>query len=70
VLAPAGTSRAIVERLSIELRKAVQTPEVNARLAADGADPVGSSPEAFAAYIKAELAKWGKVVKASGMKAD
>ena len=70
VLAPAGTSRAIVERLNAELRKAVQAPEVRARLTADGAEPVSSSPEAFAAYIKAELAKWGKVVKASGAKAN
>ena len=70
LLAPAGTARAIVERLNAELRKAVQAPEVRARLAADGAEPVGSSPEAFAAYIKAELAKWGRVVKASGAKAD
>ena len=70
LLAPAGTPRAIVERLNADLRKALQAPEVRTRLAADGADPVGSSPEAFSAYIKVELAKWGKVVKASGAKAD
>jgi tripartite-type tricarboxylate transporter receptor subunit TctC len=70
LLAPAGTPRAIVERLNADLRKALQAPEVRTRLAGDGADPVGSSPEAFSAYIKVELARWGKVVKASGAKAD
>jgi tripartite-type tricarboxylate transporter receptor subunit TctC len=45
-------------------------PEVRDRLAADGADAVGSRPDEFAAYIRAELAKWGKVVKTGGIKLE
>jgi tripartite-type tricarboxylate transporter receptor subunit TctC len=68
VLAPAGTSREIVARLQAEIARILVVPEVKERLAADGADAVGNRPEEFAAYIRAELAKWGKVVKAGGIK--
>jgi tripartite-type tricarboxylate transporter receptor subunit TctC len=45
-------------------------PEVKERLAADGADAVGNRPDEFATYIRAELAKWGKVVKTGGIKLE
>jgi tripartite-type tricarboxylate transporter receptor subunit TctC len=62
VLAPAGTPRPIMEKLNSEIVRIARTPEVRERLAADGADPVGSSPEEFAAYIKLELTRWARVI--------
>ena len=70
VLAPAGTAREIVARLQVEMARILALPEVKERLAADGADAVGSRPDEFAAYIRAELAKWGKVVKTGGIKLE
>lgn len=70
VLAPSGTPPAIVTRLNTELRAILQLPEIRSRLIADGAEPVGSSAAAFGAYIRVELAKWGKVVQATGARAD
>ncbi len=70
VVAPAGTPRAIVNRLHIEIAKVLQSPEVVERLSAEGSTPGGIPPEAFAAHIKSEIAKWARVVKVSGAKAD
>jgi tripartite-type tricarboxylate transporter receptor subunit TctC len=70
VLAPAGTPPPVVAKLHAEFVKVVQHPEVKARLSADGAVPVGSTPAQFAQYMKSELAKWGKIVRASGATAN
>lgn len=70
IVAPAGTPRAIVERLNAEINKALQHPDVLQKLAAQGTDPLGSTPEAYAAYIKSELVRWSKIVKDSGAKAE
>jgi tripartite-type tricarboxylate transporter receptor subunit TctC len=67
VLAPAGTPRAIVDRLHQELVKMLRAPEMRDRLIADGTDPVGNTPEEFAAYIKSETDKWTRVIKAAGI---
>ena len=69
-LAPAGTPREIVARLHAEVSRTLKLPDVRDRLVADGAEPVGSTPEAFATYIKAEAIKWAKVAKQSGAKMD
>jgi tripartite-type tricarboxylate transporter receptor subunit TctC len=70
LLAPAGTPRAIVDRLHDELALALKQKEVVERLTAEGAEPTGTTPEAFGEFMRSESAKWGKVVKLSGMKAD
>jgi len=70
ILAPAGTPRAIVDRWHREIVRALKDPEVRDRLVADGADPVGNSPEEFAAYIRSESVKWAKVVRDVGIKPE
>jgi tripartite-type tricarboxylate transporter receptor subunit TctC len=70
VLAPAGTPQPIVDRLNREIVRIVQLPEVRERLAAEGAEPVGNSPEEFAAHIKRELARWAKVIRQARIQPD
>jgi tripartite-type tricarboxylate transporter receptor subunit TctC len=70
VLAPAATPRDIVNRLNAEIVKAIKTQDMRERLAQQGADPVGNTPEDFAAVIKRDLAKWAKVVKDANIKLD
>jgi tripartite-type tricarboxylate transporter receptor subunit TctC len=70
VMVPAGTPRPIIDRLNTELRKALANPEVRAKLAVQGAEPLGSTPEEYGAYIKKEIDRWGKVVQQSGVKAE
>jgi len=70
VLGPAGIPAAIVKRISADIAHTVRNTEIRDTLIADGSEPVGSTPEQFAAFLKSEMAKWGKVVKASGAKPD
>ncbi len=70
LVAPAGTPRAVVDRLNKELRAALASEEVRSRLAVEGAEPLPSSPEDYAADIDREEAQWSKVVKASGAKPE
>lgn len=65
--APARTPQAIVERLNRHVNNILQSADVRARLAAEGADPIGGTPREFGAYIKSELARWGEVVRAAGL---
>jgi tripartite-type tricarboxylate transporter receptor subunit TctC len=70
VAAPAGTPKEIITKLNTEIVKILNMPEIQQRLTALGAEPVGSTPEEFAAHIKAEIVKWGQVVEKSGARAD
>jgi len=70
VLAPAGTPKPVVTRLHDETVRILKLPDVSQRLDALGFEIVGSTPEQFGAYIKSEIRKWEKVVKASGAKPD
>jgi tripartite-type tricarboxylate transporter receptor subunit TctC len=67
---PAGTPRAIVTKLYRETVKALAQPEVKRRLATLGAEGVGSSPEEFGAFVKAEIRKWSRVAREAGLKAE
>ncbi|HKA40767.1 MAG TPA: tripartite tricarboxylate transporter substrate binding protein [Burkholderiales bacterium] len=70
VLAPAGTSYDIVTRLNLAIIKVSQSREVRERLETLGADLVGDTPDQFTAYLRAEIAKWAKVVKKTGAKVE
>jgi tripartite-type tricarboxylate transporter receptor subunit TctC len=70
VFAPAGTPRDIVARLNAELTKIVHLQEIKERLSAQGAEPVGTTPEQFARVIKAANAKWARVIKDAGVSVE
>jgi tripartite-type tricarboxylate transporter receptor subunit TctC len=66
LFAPAGTPKAILERLNAEIVRALKAPDLREVLVREGAEPIGSTPQFFADYFASELAKYAKVVKASG----
>ena len=70
VAVPAATPREIVVRLHTEVVRIIKLPEVTARIASEGADFVGDTPEQFTAFFRAEVVKWGKAVKASGARPE
>ncbi|WP_295856654.1 tripartite tricarboxylate transporter substrate binding protein [uncultured Xylophilus sp.] len=70
VMVPAGTPAAVVDRLNAEIVKALKSPDVRDRLALQGAEPLGSTPQEYAAYVKKESARWATVVKATGITLD
>lgn len=70
LLAPAGTPKDIVAKLNAEFNKALQNPELRKKLSNEGAEPEGSTPDKFAALIKEEIPRWGKVVTESGARLD
>jgi tripartite-type tricarboxylate transporter receptor subunit TctC len=70
VLAPAGTPPEIVDRLHRAIVRILEIPEVRATFTAQSAEPVGNTPEQFAAEIRASVARWAPVVKAAGIKVD
>ncbi len=69
-LAPAGTPPEIIARLNTEINAALKLPEVRAKLEAAGIDVRGGTPQEYAALIRSDLAKWGKVVKEAGIQAE
>jgi tripartite-type tricarboxylate transporter receptor subunit TctC len=70
LLAPAGTPKEVIARLNAEFNKALQHPELRKKLGDEGADAAGGTPEQFAALIRDEIPRWGKVVKESGARID
>ena len=69
-LAPAKTPREIILRLNTELLKILQRPDIKARFASEGAEGLGSTPEEFGTYIKSEIDRWGRVIKAAGVRPE
>jgi tripartite-type tricarboxylate transporter receptor subunit TctC len=70
LLVPTGTRQDIVARLNGEAHKALQSPEVRQRLDASGFEPLTSTPQEYGVFLRGEVEKWGKVVKAAGIRAD
>jgi tripartite-type tricarboxylate transporter receptor subunit TctC len=69
-LAPAGTPREIVSRMSVEVAKAVAAPDIKGRFEALGIEPVGNTPEQAGKFLADEIAKWSKVITTAGVKAE
>ena len=70
LLAPAGTPRPVVAKLHEEMVKILKSPDVKERMAADGSEPVSSTPQELSAFLKAETSRWAKVIRASGATAE
>ena len=70
MVAPAGVPQAIVNKVSAEVARIVRLPDVSQRFELDGAEPVGSTPKEFAAFLKAEMQKWNKVIRDAGIKPE
>lgn len=70
LFAPAGTPRAVIDRIQREVSVILKTAEMQKRMAGDGSDPVGSTPAEFAAHVKAESARWAEVIRKSNIRAD
>lgn len=70
VLVPAGTSKPVIEKLGGEIVRTVRSPEIIMRFTKQGVELLGSTPEEFTAYIRAETAKWARVIKSTGIKTD
>jgi len=68
--APAKTPREIIMKINADVIKIVNSPELKERLKADGSDPVGNSPEQYAAFLRNEIAKWAKVIKFANVKPE
>ena len=70
LLAPAGTPKAVVAKLAAETTRILSLPDVRERMLAAGVEPVGGTPEQYAAFIGSEMVKWGKVAKAAGIQPE
>jgi tripartite-type tricarboxylate transporter receptor subunit TctC len=70
IVVPTGTPADIIQKLNVEVNKALANPDVRSRLAAQGADILGGSPAEYAAYLRTEIPRWTKAVKDSGAKAE
>jgi tripartite-type tricarboxylate transporter receptor subunit TctC len=70
LLAPAGTPASIVTKLHDETVRALKAPDMREKFSGQGFEPAGTSPADFGAYIRSEIAKWGKVIREAGIKAE
>ena len=69
-LAPAGTPAAIVGKLNTEIARAVKRPDMQERMASEGAEPIGGTPAQFATFLESEIKKWGAIIRESGVRGD
>jgi tripartite-type tricarboxylate transporter receptor subunit TctC len=70
VFAPAGTPREVVTRLNGEVLRVMQAPDIQARLTAEGAKSPAKTPDEFGAFVRAEIAKWARVIQQAGIRVD
>jgi tripartite-type tricarboxylate transporter receptor subunit TctC len=70
LFAPAGTPKEIVNKISAEIQRIVRLPEVKERLLVQGAEPIGTSPEQFALTLQSDIAKYARIIRESGYKAE
>ena len=70
LLAPAGMPKDVMATLNAEANRAIKDPEVGAKLGSQGVEWVGGTPEQADAFLRSEMARWGKIAKETGMKAD
>lgn len=70
LLAPAGVSAPVIERLNAEVARALKHPELRTRFTAEGAEPAGSSPQEFGTFYKAEVTRWTRVVQKAGIRSE
>jgi tripartite-type tricarboxylate transporter receptor subunit TctC len=70
LVAPAATPKPIVETLAVETARILKLPDVNKRISELGAEPVGSTPQQYAAFIQSEIVKWRKVIKEAGVRLE
>ncbi|ODA19296.1 LacI family transcriptional regulator, partial [Achromobacter xylosoxidans] len=70
VVVPAGTPQPVIQKLNVEIRRALQSDEMQKQLKAQGAQALGSTPQAYGAYIQSEIQRWGAVIKEAGVKLD
>jgi tripartite-type tricarboxylate transporter receptor subunit TctC len=70
VVVPAGAPKEIVSKLSADFVRAIQSPDIKEKFAAQGIDPIGTRPEAFGQFLNGEVQKWGKMVREVGAKVD
>jgi tripartite-type tricarboxylate transporter receptor subunit TctC len=70
LFAPAGTPRDIIVKWNVEVGKILSSPDMREKLIAQGAEPSPDTPEQFAAFVKSEIPKYAKIIKASGAKVD
>ena len=70
IFAPAKTPRPIIDKIRTEVVRALNAPDVREKLLAAGSEPVGSTPEEFLAYVRLELARWGKVIRDNNIRSD
>jgi tripartite-type tricarboxylate transporter receptor subunit TctC len=70
ILAPAGTPRAVIDKLNAEVNKALASADVREKLAVAGIEPAGGSPKQFADFIQSEMARWNKVAQTAGIQPE
>jgi tripartite-type tricarboxylate transporter receptor subunit TctC len=70
VVVPAGTPQPVIDRLNAELNKAIASADVRAKLAAQGAEPLGSTPAEYGTYLRNEIGRFGRIAKDAGAKLE